>query len=282
MAMKFSSVIISTQSGLKNVKGKVYIDATGDGVLSYLAGEKVEYGRDPDGLVQPCSVMFKISQVDEKQTLLCYAENDRTQLKNGGYIQMCKDACRTGELPPSIDIVRLYPSKIKTKRIVNATQINRLNPLSPNDYFRAQVELRKQIKSVMDFLRNNIKGFENIILKDLSDIVGVRESRRVRGEYVITAEDLIEGRNFEDVTVHRAAFALDIHNPDGAGQAESDSTPVQIESYDIPYRCIVPIKNKNLYVAGRCISGTHRAHSSYRVMNIAANLGEAAGKRQKR
>ena len=270
------SVIISTQFGLKNIKGKMFVDATGDAVLSYLAGEKIEYGRE-DGLVQPMSIMFTISNIDPEQRLTCYHENHTTQLKKGEYLQMCRDACASGELPPEINIIRLYPGTNKSERVVNATQINRYNPLDPIDYTKAQTELRKQMKMVVDFLKNNVEGFENIKIKDSSDIVGIRESRRVMGQYVLDAQDLIEGKAFEDVIVHDADFPIDIHNPNGAGQAESDTVPMLTGKYDIPYRCIVPLVNNNLFTAGRCISGTHRAHASYRVMNIAVNLGEAAG-----
>lgn len=273
---RIKSVVISTQNGLKNVSGKVFIDATGDAVVSYLAGENAEYGRE-DGLVQPNSIMFTISGADVNQKMMCYAEDSDTQLKKGSYLKLCKEACKSGELPPEINIVRLYPTGVDGERMVNATQINKLNPLIPEDYFKAQAELRGQIELVMKFLKNNVEGFENIRLKSSSDIVGVRESRRITGQYVLTAEDIIAGKQFEDVIVHKAGFCIDIHNPDGAGQAESDTIPVQVDNYDIPYRCIVPLKNRNLYTSGRCISGTHRAHASYRVMNIAMNIGEAAG-----
>ncbi len=243
--------------------------------MSYLAGEKVEYGRS-DGLVQPNSVMFTVSGVDPKQRIMCYAENSDTLLKKGSFLELCRNACETGELPPEISIVRMYPTGAEGERLINATQVNRLNPLLPEDYAKAQIVLRKQIGLVMQFLKNNVEGFENIRLKSSSDIVGVRELRRIIGQYVLTAEDLIAGKRFDDVIVHKTGFCIDIHNPDGAGQAESDTIPVQIGTYDIPYRCIVPLKNRNLYTAGRCISGTHRAHASYRVMNTAMNLGEAA------
>lgn len=269
-------IIISSQSGLKAVSGKIFIDATGDGVLSYLSGEKTEFGRE-DGLVQPMSVMFRISGVDENQHLMCFHEEHYTELKNGEYIQMCKDACKNGELPNTVNIVRLYPGSSKTERIVNATQVNHLNPLNFRDYLKAQIELRKQMDKITNFLKNNVEGFEHIKIIDSSDIVGVRESRRVIGQYVLTAEDLIEGKQFDDVIVHHANYCIDIHNPDGAGQAGRAGCPVQTKPYDIPYRSIVPLKNDNLFVAGRCISGTHRAHASYRVMNIVMNIGEAAG-----
>ena len=77
--------------------------------------------------------------------------------------------------------------------------------------------------------------------------------------------------------MHGANFPVDIHNPSGAGQAESKGRPCEVSDYDIPYRALVPIKTDNLLLSGRCISGTHRAHASYRVMNIAMNVGEAVG-----
>ncbi len=273
---RIQSVIISTQYGLKAIKGKVFIDGTGDGVLSYLAGEKTEYGRE-DGLVQPMSIMFTIGGIDPMQKLTCYHEEDETILKNGGFLHMCREACEKGELPPEVNIGRLYPGKNSDERVVNATQINGFNPLDPLEYTKAQVALRRQTKMIIDFLKSNVEGFENVFIKDSSDVVGVRESRRVMGQYVLDADSLIDGRPFEDVIVHKADFPIDIHNPGGAGQAESETLPVSTQKYDIPYRCIVPLVNENLFTSGRCISGTHRAHASYRVMNIALNIAEAAG-----
>lgn len=268
--------IIATQNGLKAVSGKMFIDASGDGVLAYLAGEDTEIGRN-DGLTQPVSVMFTVGGIDENQTIVCRHEEMDTPLKKGNYLQLCKDACKNGELPPTINIVRLYPCLNKTERMVNATQVNKVNALDLNDYTSSQIDLREQMLTVLNFLKNNVEGFENAFIKDSSDIIGVRETRRVKGLYTLTAEDLIAGKRFDDVIVHRASFPLDIHNPNGAGQAESDTVPVQVKEYDIPYRSTVPQKTKNLYLAGRCISGTHRAHASYRVMNIVINIGEAVG-----
>lgn len=273
---KIESIIITTQNGLKSVTGKVFVDATGDGVLSYLAGEQIEYGRD-DGLVQPTSIMFTITNVDKNQPLICMHEEMDTPLKKGNYLKQCQDACNSGELPKNCNIVRLYKGLNEGERLVNATQENGLNPLDLYDYTKAQKELRKQILMVYNFLKNNIEGFENIKIKDSSDCVGVRESRRVMGEYLLTAEDLIEGKKHADVIVHNANFPLDIHNPNGAGQAESLTLPQQAQPYDIPYRAILPKHTTNLLLSGRIISGTHRAHASYRVMNIATCIGEAAG-----
>lgn len=273
---KLTHAVIAAQSGPSCVEGKIFVDATADGVLSYMSGEEYEMGRD-DGLVQPVSVMFIIDGVDPEQKIMCRHEKMDTTLKKGNYLELCKRACESGELPPEINIVRLYPTHSDTERMVNATQICGTDPLDPLANFKAQYELRMQMDKVVDFLKNNVEGFENIRIKSSSDIIGVRESRRVVGEYTLSAEDLIEGRRFDDVIVHKACFPLDIHNPNGAGQAESSDCPVEAKEYDIPYRALLPKKTENLYTCGRCISGTHRAHASYRVMNTVMNIGEAVG-----
>lgn len=271
------NVIFSTQNGLSSVGAKIFVDATGDGVLSYLAGEETAVGRE-DGLCQPTSIMFTISGIVPEKQIICKHEEMDTPLPCGiGYLELCKRAQKSGELPENVNIVRLYDSTIPDEQMVNATQANGYDTLKPESYTAAAVDLRAQMDKIVAFLRKNIEGYENIRIKDSSDIIGVRESRRVMGEYVLTAEDLIGGRRFDDVIVHRACFSIDIHNPSGAGQSESEGLPEQAQPYDIPYRAVVPRVNDNLFVAGRCISGTHRAHASYRVMNICLNIGQAAG-----
>lgn len=270
-------VVIATQSGMQSVMGEIIIDCTGDGVISFLSGAEIQYGRNEDGLVQPVSIMFTVCNIDKNQKIVCRHEEDDTPLPKGNYLDLCKKACAQGKLPPSVNIVRLYRNKYEDERIVNATQANRINGLETNDMAKAQLELRNQMLQVLEFLRDNVPGFENCKIKDSSDIVGIRETRRVIGEYILQDSDLIAGRTFDDVMVHNAHFVIDIHNPDGAGQAETEGCPHNVLPYDIPYRCFVPVGVDNLYTAGRCISGTHRAHASYRVMNICMAMGEAIG-----
>lgn len=273
---KIKSLVLATQQGLQAVEGKMFVDATGDGLVSFLAGEEIMQGRE-DGLTQPVSVMFTIDGLDEKQDLFCINEVQDKKLKKGYYQTLCRNAEKSGELPKNVSVVRLYNPESKTERLVNASQANGIDGTSPADYARAQIELRRQQEQILAFLRNNVEGFENAKIKDSSDGVGVRETRRVKGLYVIHSADLMRGKRHEDVVVHKASFAIDIHNPSGGGQSVGDGLPEIPGLYDIPYRALVPLKTQNLYVAGRCISGTHRAHASYRVMNICMNMGEAVG-----
>lgn len=273
------AVISDGKCGPIRFHADVFIDATGDGDVAYLAGCPYEMGRDSDRLCQPVSFMFIIQGVDENQTLLCQHEEHYTELGDGReYLDLCHKACETGELPKNVNIVRLYKTAYPDERMVNASQENYINPFDPADLFRAEVSLRRQTAQIVAFLKNNIPGFSDIRVKASSTTLGVRETRRILGDYIITVEDVAAGRLFDDAVVHHAGFCVDIHNPDGPGQSVFvDKRPTIAGAHDIPFRSMTPRGVNNLITAGRCISGTHEAMASYRVMNICFAMGQAAG-----
>ncbi len=273
---RVTGVIIATSAGVKALTSSVTIDATGDGTVAFLAGAPFKMGRDKDFLMQPASIMFTVSGVDPHQKLVCMHEEDDTELPCGNYLQMCKDACKLGELPENVNIVRLYRTEHSDERIVNATQVNYVNGLHPLETSAAEYRLRQQTVQILRFLRK-IPGFENCRLRASSDFSGIRETRRIIGDYVLSGNDLLKGKKFFDRIVHNANFCIDIHNPDGAGQSETVGRPLNAQPYDIPYRCFVPLEIDGIYTCGRCISGTHTAHASYRVMKICMAMGEAVG-----
>ncbi len=276
---ELKKVYTAGKFGHLEFSAKVFVDATGDGDLAVQSGCPWEIGREGDGLVQPVTLMFVIDGVDPDQPLLCCHEEHYTDLGDGReYLDLCHKACRTGELPENVNIVRLYRTGQSTERMVNATQENRIDPLDPLAVYRAEAALRRQIRKIMDFLKNNIPGFEHIRIKGSASTLGVRESRRIMGRYLLTEQDLMEGKTFPDSVVHQAHFCLDIHNPAGPGQSVHDEKcPKSPKPYDIPFSAMCPLECDNLIIAGRCISGTHVAHSSYRVMRICMAMGQAAG-----
>jgi hypothetical protein len=142
------------------------------------------------------------------------------------------------------------------------------------DLTAAEVEGRRQAEQFVRFLRNYAPGYEHAYLLQTGTQIGVRETRRILGDYVLTKDDVLECRKFED-GICRARYVIDIHNPAGTGTVIM-SLP-EHEWYEIPYRCLLPRGSDNLLVSGRCISADHAAHSSLRVMPIAAAIGEAAG-----
>ncbi len=267
-------LLLATNEGPLALTARITVDATGDAVVSYLCGAEIEKGRD-DGLMQPVTLEFTLDGVDDSRGVVCIGDVDEVELDGERFLDFCRRCADEGKLPPTLAAVRLHPTTHAGQRQVNTTQVNGVDSTRVGDLFPAEVELRRQIKLLVDFFRAELPGYEQCRCIASGTTVGVRESRRVLGDYVITAEELAEGKRFDDAVVHRAEFIVDIHNPAGAGQAEAQIQ--YCKPYDLPYRCFVPRGIENLYTAGRCISGTHRAHASYRVMSICMAMGEAVG-----
>ena len=271
---KLKGIVATSGEGQFALLGKVTIDATGDGIVSYLAGATTEKGRE-DGLMQPVTLEFTIDGVDESKGVICIGDVDDVRLGDERFLDYCKRLSLEGEIPERIAAVRLHPTTHSGERQVNTTQVNGVDMTRVDHIFKADLELREQILTLMDFFHKHIPGYENCRIISSGTTTGVRETRRVIGDYIITAEEMAAGCRFDDVIVHRAEFIVDIHNPEGSGQAEEHIQ--YCDPYDLPYRCFTPKGVEGLYTAGRCISGTHRAHASYRVMSICMAMGEAVG-----
>jgi hypothetical protein len=148
---------------------------------------------------------------------------------------------------------------------------------------KAELECRRQAFQVVDFMKKHLPGYENIYVSHMPAVIGVRETRRIRGLEQLKREDLVSGRKWDNAIVRGASFVIDIHNPAGSGQAENQTaaevqgSAAAVKPYDIPVTCVIPQKIDGLLVAGRCISGTHEAHSSYRVQNICMAIGAGVG-----
>ena len=125
-----------------------------------------------------------------------------------------------------------------------------------------------------DFLRENIDGFQNATLLSTAAEIGIRESRMLKGRYVLTQEDLVQCKKFDD-SIALGNYDIDIHNPEGTGTSHYYFPEGQY--YSVPYRTMLPLETENLLVTGRCISATHEAQASIRIMPIVCCLGEAAG-----
>lgn len=267
-------IVCATNGGPVIFEAPVTIDCTGDGIVSHLAGAQERKGRE-DGLMQPVTLEFTIDGVDEKRGIICIGDVDDVQFNGKRFLDWCKEKADEGALPENMAAVRLHPCSLKGRRQVNTTQVNGMDSTDPAKLFTADLELRQQIRLLAQFLKDNLPGYENIRITGSGTTTGIRESRRIIGDYIIDVDDLVQGRKFDDVIVHDALFIVDIHNPSGAGQAEEKIQ--YCKPYDLPYRAFLPLGIEGLLVAGRCISGTHKAHASYRVMSICMAMGEAVG-----
>ena len=270
-------VRLLTKQGTLDVAAKVTVDATGDGDVAWKAGAPFEQGRPGDGLLQPASIMFKIAGVDESRAMLCGGERQARAVRvpEGTWEEVVRAGQERGELPPEIGVIRTYATRRPGERGINATQVNRVDGTRPEDLTRAELAGRRQAYRVLAFLQKHAPGYENAYVAGMPAVIGVRETRRFLGLCYLTRDDLVAGRKWPDAVVRDVSFVIDIHNPAGSGQAEG--LAAQVQPYDIPYSCLVPRETDGLLLAGRCISGSHEAHASYRVMAISMAIGAAAG-----
>ena len=241
-----------------------YIDATGDGELSALAGCAYTLGREKDSLCQPMTLCFRMSGVDK----------DKFR-KNWGKINpLYNEYKKKGLIKNPREDVLIFSNFNDGVLHFNTTRIVKKNPINPFEVTQAEIEAREQAFEILDFLKNNIEGFENAKILSTAFQIGIRESRKIHGEYTLTVDDLKNLARFEDA-IAVANYDIDIHNPEGAGTSHYYFK--EGEWYEIPYRCLVPKGMHNLLVAGRCISSTHEAQASYRIMPFCAEIGHAAG-----
>ena len=135
------------------------------------------------------------------------------------------------------------------------------------------------MEDIVKYLRTFVPGYENCFIISSASFLGVRETRHFKGKYTLTKQDILESRQFDDYAVKDAWFNFDVHNTTGAGLDKNGMQKhfPNTKGYTIPYRCLLPVRVQNLLLCGRNISGTHIAHSSFRVMPICVGTGEAAG-----
>lgn len=266
-------VVFETKSGPVAITAGVTVDCTGDGDVAALAGAPFDVGRDTDGLVQPLTLMFRMADF-EQAAFAAYVRAHPDQWRGvHGLWDLIRQATAAGELELAREDLLFFGTPHARELSVNNTRASGLG-ISVWDLTRAEWESRRQMRQIVAFLRRYVPGFEQSYVVQSGTTVGVRETRRVRGDYQLTADDVLTARKWEDVIAH-AAYPIDIHDPAGKGTVLRRVPPG--DAYDIPLRCLLPVGVERLTVGGRCISGTHEAHSSYRVMPIAMATGQAAG-----
>lgn len=261
---KVTSVTVAGKSGLLKLEAKYFIDATGDADLSAFAGFPYHVGRE-DGLCQPMTLCFRIGNIDQEK----FDQDERRRAQD-----LYKQYQAEGKITNPRENILIFRHAMPDVLHFNTTRVIKHNPVDMWDLSKAEKIARKQMYEMYTFLKENIKGFEDSVLMSSAPAIGVRESRMIDGEYTLKVEDLTSFTKFED-GIAACNYDIDIHSPDGSGTSHwyfPDGT-----YYTIPYRCLIPKDSKNLLTAGRCISSTHEAQASFRIMPVCATIGEAAG-----
>lgn len=258
------SVTVSALGKDIKIAADTFIDATGDGVLSYLAGCSFMLGRKGDNLCQPMTLCFRAANVDVGRF---YAEMPEMQ-------KLYKEKQSSGEIRNPRENILTFVVPAKGIIHFNTTRVVKLNPTDPFDVTEAEFAAREQVFELFDLLKASFSSMKDADLIMTAAGIGVRESRMIEGEHILTANDLKECTKFPD-SVARGNYDIDIHNPEGTGTSHYYFAPG--EYYTIPYRSLTVKDADNLLVAGRCISADHEAQASIRIMPICASTGEAAG-----
>ena len=261
---KIKGVKLAVKSGVLYVESSYFVDATGDAQLSYLAGVPTMLGRESDNLCQPMTLCFRVGNVDVEKF---YASRPALQ-------EDYKKSLAAGEFINPRENILVFKTPIKNVLHFNTTRVVKKNPTDPFDVTEAEVLAHKQVYEVYDFMKKHADGLEDSFLMMTAAEIGVRESRMIVGDYVLTEADCRAFTKFED-GIAACNYDIDIHNPEGSGTSHYYFP--EGEFYTIPYRCLIPSGVQNMLVAGRCISSDHGAQASYRIMPVVCCIGEAAG-----
>ena len=274
---RIEHIVISDKGGLGVARAVMYVDTTGDGDLAAQAGNPFEKGRKQDGKLQPATMFLRIGDVDDEKV----AEWAREYLKPGERLfeSLVTEAKREGVFPENCprESVGMYRQPRKGEWRINTSRVLGIDGTDPDSLTRAEIEGRRQAVALVKFFNQFCPGMEKAYLIDTGAQVGIRETRRIIGRYMLTREDVLQARRFEDA-IARYSFFLDIHNPDGGGQETAQRLFIEGGSFfEIPYRCLVPSVVTNFLMAGRCISADHQANGAVRVMPACFATGQAAG-----
>ena len=271
------SAYFMTKNGIYEIRAKAYVDATGDADLAASAGAPLVYG-DKDGKTQVASIFFLIDGVDRDKVTAFAAKHPEDTDRRGRYLEdIVEEHRKAGTFPCGRSRVSAFEAMNGMWR-VNMTQYDeKANLLDPEDVTKAEMTCRKQIRPLMEFLKDHVPGFENIRLLQSANSLGIRESRRIEGEYTLTMDDMAAGRSFEDA-ICTVGSAVDFHSSSkDDGSYDGAYGLCGKKAAQIPYRCLIPKNVNNLLVAGRCLSADQMAHSAVRVMPPCFAMGQAAG-----
>lgn len=260
---RLTHVITESKSGREAWKGKLFIDATGDGDLAARSGCGFDFGDPIKGSFQPFSLLGLITGVNLDEI---GSRSLMDPLKRAGYT-------------PSYLKAGLFPIRNNLFKLM-ADQKYGYSPMDAVQVTKATSHARKEISEIVEALRSLGGPWKGIMLVATGEQIGTREGRRIHGLYTLTQDDLVNGARFDDA-VCSTKYGVNVHNvseEDHRKNAFSTGMGITIKEYDIPLRSLVSKDIENLMMAGRCISGDFIAHSSYRVTGNSVTMGEAVGK----
>ncbi len=263
--LRITGVVIDTKVGPRRVAARTFVDASGDAELAWRAGAAVNRPVD-ENRAQPLTATFRLGGVDVTKTTSKELHRLMAQAADSGGYDLPR---REGSSHRTV-----LPGVVHT----NMTRVSGIDATDPFALSAAEREGRRQAGEYVRFLLSEVPGYEHAYLLGTAVWIGVRETRRLHGRYILTRDDVLGARDFEDA-IARCGAPVEDHDGGGGTIWEyvgPDGTPSG-QTYGIPYRCLIPVDLDNTLVAGRCLSATHDAHASVRSMAQCMAMGQAAG-----
>jgi len=304
-------VIIENKSGRQAILAKNTVDCTGDGDISVRAGASYVFGREEDNKTRPFVLMFRIGGLDAKK-ILGYLEDNPDQwqpqykvnsiqsvggepvaTRVSGFYDLVDEAKANGDLYDWIYYLRFEAMFInRGTALCNTSRIYGLDGTNADDLREGEITGRRQMRKIINFMRKYVPGCENAYVVDTAPQLGVRETRRIVGEYFLTNDDIYSGKTFDDcimtvekkLPVSESRDLIDVHTPDPGEGGRDDlyerdikSAPMVLHKYEMCYRMLLAKGIDNLLFAGRLMSTTHMVEAFTRSMPFCMRLGQVAG-----
>ena len=276
---RICGVQVCSKAGIETIEARVVIDCTGDGDVATRAGVPFEMGNEELGLIQPATMFFHITHVDAEvleqeiqSHLHLFYRKDGVNYRSLHW--RVAEAREAGDWTLDRVSIGLFRMPKSDEWCVNTSRIIGIDSTDNKSLTQAELEGRRQADEILRFLQKYVPGCENARLKATAAHVGIRESRHIRGEYRLTAEDLLGCKVPRD-SVFIAANSVDVHGR--FGPKSTEYVAIQGDYYGVPYRSLLPQGVEGLLLAGRCLSADSTAAGAVRVMPPCMAMGQAAG-----
>lgn len=263
---RIDGVVFAAKEGFVCIRAKMVIDCTGDGDIAFMAGCPMMKGDEKDGEMQAAGLFFSLEGIDEAVFQKRYQTLGWESLR---YEKEIAEAAANGEYPIPRRRLGLYKADDNTWR-ANITRIPDVDGTKSEDLTKIMVEGRKQIGAILKFLRKYVKGCEKVRLLKTAEFPGIRETRRIKGDFIMQGKSVREAEIFPDAIL-LLSNSIDFHKG-----LIGDYRPCQTV-YSLPYRMLVPSGADNLLAAGRCVSCDREVLAAIRVMPPCFGMGQAAG-----
>ncbi|HET7640698.1 MAG TPA: FAD-dependent oxidoreductase, partial [Ktedonobacteraceae bacterium] len=260
---RVTGIVVDGKRGLLRINAKQVVDTTGDADVCYRAGAPYEKAGELEA-AQTLTTTFRLANVDMEKA---------NAVKKGELHALMREANASGKYRLPREEGSIHRTPVGGVMLAIMTRMDGYDPTDPVSLTAAEIEGRRQAREYIRFLVDNVPGYKDARLIALSTQIGIRETRRVYGDYRLTAEDVMEARKFPD-TIGQCGAPIEDHH--GGKDTKWRYIP-DSGVYDIPFRTLLPQGLDNVLVAGRCFSATHEAHASCRSMGQCMAMGEAAG-----